>query len=83
LGDRPQLTFVPGTLVPAGGVVALWAPGEVRTGAADGSNDPLLQAAERLGLPTGEPGTLETLELIDGGAAGGDGHVRDGQPQGG
>jgi superfamily II DNA or RNA helicase len=83
LGDRPQLTFVPGALVPAGGVVALWVPREVQTGAADGTDDLLLQAAERLGMPTGEPGTLETLELIDSGAAQGDGYVQDGQPRGG
>jgi superfamily II DNA or RNA helicase len=54
-----QLTFVPGTLVPAGGRFALWGPGLGAQALAD--------AAGGLDLPTGEPGTLETVELREGG----------------
>jgi superfamily II DNA or RNA helicase len=55
---RPQLTFVPGTLVPAGGSFALWSP----TADLDG----LLAEAERLELPVGDPVELATVELVGG-----------------
>jgi superfamily II DNA or RNA helicase len=66
LGDRAQLSFVPGALVPAGGSIALWLPpaGPDRTVPAD---EQLATAAEGLGLPAGEVGILETVELGDGG----------------
>jgi superfamily II DNA or RNA helicase len=54
-----QLTFVPGTLVPASGRFALWGPG---LGA-----DDLEAAATALDLPPGEPGTLATLAIDDAG----------------
>jgi superfamily II DNA or RNA helicase len=54
-----QLTFVPSTLVPAGGRLALWGPGL--------GDDELARAAGELDLPVGEPGTLPTIELVDDG----------------
>jgi superfamily II DNA or RNA helicase len=58
---RSQLTFVPSTLVPAGGMFAVWSlDPEV-------GHDELADAASGLGLPTGEPGRLPTVELVDGG----------------
>ncbi len=49
LPGRLQLTFLPGRVAPAGGSLALW-----------GSDD-IAAAATRLGLPTGEAGTLLTV----------------------
>jgi superfamily II DNA or RNA helicase len=54
-----QLTFVPSTLVPAGGRLALWGP--------DLDDARLAEAASELDLPAGEPGTLPTIELLDDG----------------
>ncbi|MEX1179115.1 MAG: DEAD/DEAH box helicase [Nitriliruptor sp.] len=56
---RPQLTFVPSDLVPAGGAFALWCP--------DG--DDLAAAADELGLPAGDPDRLATVAPVDGGLA--------------
>jgi hypothetical protein len=56
LADRPQLTFVPGALAPAAGTFALWWPRD------DGA-DRLVAAADALGLPVGEAGQLDTIEL--------------------
>jgi superfamily II DNA or RNA helicase len=55
---RPQLTFVPGTLVPAGGSFVLWSP--------TADTDSLLAEAERLELPVGDPVELATVEFTDG-----------------
>jgi superfamily II DNA or RNA helicase len=65
VGERPQLSFVPGDLVPAGGVVALWLP---PTGAGDQDGDEartsqLLRGVEELGFPAGELGVLDTVTL--------------------
>jgi superfamily II DNA or RNA helicase len=57
--SRPQLTFVPSDLVPAGGTFALW----LREGTDLG------EAADLLELPAGDPGTLATVETVDGGLA--------------
>jgi superfamily II DNA or RNA helicase len=54
---RPQLAFVPGTLVPAGGSFVVWSTDD----AAD--VDDLAVAAAALGLPVGEPTTLDTIRL--------------------
>jgi superfamily II DNA or RNA helicase len=54
---RPQLTFVPSDLVPAGGAFALWSPDEVD----------LADLADELELPAGDPGTLATVAIDDGG----------------
>ncbi len=54
-----QLTFLPGDLVPAGGRFALWEPGLDEDGLAD--------AATELDLPSGDAGTLPTIELHEGG----------------
>jgi superfamily II DNA or RNA helicase len=64
--DRPQLSFVPGALVPAGGAIALWLP---PTHLHDEGVDEtqLVAAAERLGLPAGDGGVLETISLGDDG----------------
>jgi superfamily II DNA or RNA helicase len=65
---RPQLTFVPSDLVPAGGTFALWSldgSGALVSTAAPGA-DHLVTAAETLGLPVGDPGTLPTVDLVDG-----------------
>jgi superfamily II DNA or RNA helicase len=68
LAQRTQLTFLPGTLVPAGGAVALWTS-EADAGTGDGDASPLVRAAEQLGFPTGEPGTLGSIDIdIDDGA---------------
>jgi superfamily II DNA or RNA helicase len=58
---RTQLTFVPSTLVPAGGMFAFWSLD------VDQDHDTLADAAAELGLPTGDPGVLPTVELVDGG----------------
>ena len=57
--DAAQLTFVPGTLVPAGGRFALWGPGL--------GEDDLDAMARGLDLPAGEAATLPTVTLDDGG----------------
>jgi superfamily II DNA or RNA helicase len=72
---RAQLTFVPSGLVPAGGSFAVWCAPEVpdpatdaatgTTGSVDG--DPIAAAVASLELPDGEPGTLDTVEVVDGG----------------
>jgi superfamily II DNA or RNA helicase len=56
---RPQLTFVPSELVPAGGSFALWSP----------VDDDLERAADELGLPAGEAVVLPTVDAVDGGVA--------------
>ncbi len=53
MSDRPQLTFVPGALVPAGGRFALW-----RSDGGDLDHD-----AQRLGLPGGETLLLPSVAL--------------------
>ncbi len=58
---RSQLTFVPSTLVPAGGMFALWSLDP------EADDDALAVAAVELGLPAGEPGALSTVEVVDGG----------------
>ena len=55
---RPQLTFVPGDLVPSAGMLALWLP--------DGGADGLDAAASELGLPGGTPYVLPSVRLVDG-----------------
>jgi superfamily II DNA or RNA helicase len=55
VADPAQLTFVPGSLVPAGGRFALWGPGL--------DDDQLIRAAAQLDLPAGEPRTLSTIEV--------------------
>jgi superfamily II DNA or RNA helicase len=57
--SRPQLTFVPSDLVPAGGTFALWSPG----------GDDLDAAADQLEVPAGDAWTLATIETVDGGLA--------------
>jgi superfamily II DNA or RNA helicase len=54
---RPELTFVPGDLVPAGGSFALWAP--------DAAPEDLLSAAAALEFPEGTSTQLPTIELDD------------------
>jgi hypothetical protein len=54
---RPQVTFVPSDLVPAGGALALWSTIPVTDA------DHLIPAAEGLGLPAGEAGVLPTIAL--------------------
>jgi superfamily II DNA or RNA helicase len=56
VGDRPQLTFVPGALVPAAGAVAVW-------GRHDAVADDAIVA---LGLPAGDEGRLDSIEVADG-----------------
>ena len=58
---RPQLTFVPSGLVPAGGLLALWSFEQ------DVGVDRLGEEADALGFPLGEPGMLPTIGLVDGG----------------
>jgi superfamily II DNA or RNA helicase len=58
---QPQLTFVPGGPVPAGGAFALWSDDpEADTGT-------LVDQADALGFPAGEPGRLATVSLDAGG----------------
>ncbi|MFA9429532.1 DEAD/DEAH box helicase [Egicoccus sp. AB-alg2] len=65
MAERAQLTFVPGSLVPAGGSFALWlAPID---GGDDTDEQTLLHAVRALDLPEGETGTLATVDLADGG----------------
>ena len=59
MGVRPELTFVPGELVPAGGTFALWAPGA--------SDEDLVEAAGNLDLPEGTVTRLPTIELDEDG----------------
>ncbi|MBS3941817.1 MAG: hypothetical protein KG028_12740, partial [Actinobacteria bacterium] len=67
MAERAQLTFVPGSLAPAGGVFAVWWPaGPAGAGAA---GDALLDATRALDLPEGEPGELPTVDLVDGSVA--------------
>jgi superfamily II DNA or RNA helicase len=65
VGDRPQLSFVPGDLVPAGGMVALWFPPTGEGTAPSADADRLVRAAETLGFPAGEEGVLATIALVD------------------
>lgn len=58
MAHRPQLTFVPGALVPAGGTFALWA--------VDADHDALSGAADALGLPVGDAGRLPSVDITDG-----------------
>ncbi len=55
---RPQLTFVPSDLVPAGGRFALWSP--------ERDVDPVDLGAQ-LDLPDGDGDVLATVEVVDGG----------------
>ncbi|MFA9445935.1 SNF2-related protein [Egicoccus sp. AB-alg6-2] len=64
MAERAQLTFVPGELVPASGVFAVWLPA-ADDGASPG-DDALLEAMRGLELPEGESGTLTTIDLVDG-----------------
>jgi hypothetical protein len=59
VADPVQLTFVPGSLVPAGGRLALWGP--------DLEDERLARAATELDLPTGEQDRLATVEIRDDG----------------
>jgi superfamily II DNA or RNA helicase len=68
VAPRPQLTFVPSDLVPAGGAFAVWFSGsedELDDVAAD-DDASLVRATEALGLPAGEAGTLPTVSLRGG-----------------
>jgi hypothetical protein len=56
---RSQMTFVPGTLVPAGGVLSLW----IDDRSSDGS---LQEAVAGLDLPAGTAATLPTIRSVDG-----------------
>jgi len=56
---RSQMTFVPGTLVPAGGVLSLWID-QART---DGA---LQDAVAGLDLPAGTTTSLPTIRSVDG-----------------
>ncbi len=56
---RPELTFVPGELVPAGGVFALWGAGR--------TDEELIDDTAVLQLPAGEPGRLPTIRLAEDG----------------
>ncbi len=55
-----QLTFVPGEPVPAAGSLLLWAS------VAEWGEQELVQAADRLDLPRGEPAQLSTVVVCDG-----------------
>jgi superfamily II DNA or RNA helicase len=69
VGRRPQLTFAPGDLVPAGGSVVLWLPPSVDRDpdAAGARPAQLIRAAEELGFPAGDEGVLDTV-VLDGGS---------------
>jgi hypothetical protein len=59
LAVRPQLTFAPSDLVPAGGSLVVWSAEAV-----DGAD--LDAAIDALGFPPGDPTTLPTIDLVDG-----------------
>ena len=60
---RPQLMFVPGGIVPAGGALAVWLPGRSDSV----GNDEILTAATwELGLPAGEEAVVPTVAVEDG-----------------
>jgi len=60
---RPQLTFVPGGPVPAGGTFAIWLPATAGAGAEAKIQERLADAAGELGLPAGEPTELRTFRV--------------------
>jgi superfamily II DNA or RNA helicase len=68
VGVRPEMTFVPGDLVPAGGSFAVWTP--LGTGQEDDAaavpsdvDGEVTAAATSLGFPEGSPTRLPTIAL--------------------